>query len=297
MAELADGFIALPGGLGTLEELTEVASWAQLDLHAKPIGLLGPDGYWDGLLAWLDRAVAEGFIAPHHRTLVAVDRRPGRAAGTVRGVDPAGLALVGRARSLTQGVGVGFGVFVGVGVGQGVGGVPGAGKSMAATARIVLRSGTCDVAVAGLLRVDERMTDDRADHRVVATHLVHDRGEFGEAVDRDVRLDGVAHGLEQRRQLEQDAAAARHLVAQRDEDLLLAIGPGEVALARALADPGVGERLGAGEMVRPLLDDEPVAVRGRSRRSGVGTNLFLTSTSTPPTASTIATNPTKSIRA
>ncbi len=74
MARLAGGFIALPGGFGTLEELTEVASWAQLDLHAKPIGLLGPDGYWDGLLSWLDRAVAEGFIAPHHRTLVAVDR-------------------------------------------------------------------------------------------------------------------------------------------------------------------------------------------------------------------------------
>ena len=73
MAELSDGFIALPGGFGTLEELTEVVSWAQLDLHTKPIGLLGPAGYWDGLLAWLDRVVAEGFITPQHRTLVAVD--------------------------------------------------------------------------------------------------------------------------------------------------------------------------------------------------------------------------------
>jgi hypothetical protein len=73
MAELSDGFVALPGGFGTLEELTEVVSWAQLDLHAKPIGLLGPAGYWDGLLAWLDRVVAEGFIAPRHRALVAVD--------------------------------------------------------------------------------------------------------------------------------------------------------------------------------------------------------------------------------
>ena len=73
MAELSDGFIALPGGFGTLEELTEVVSWAQLDLHAKPIGLLGPNGYWDGLLGWLDRVVAEGFIAPPHRALVAVD--------------------------------------------------------------------------------------------------------------------------------------------------------------------------------------------------------------------------------
>jgi uncharacterized protein (TIGR00730 family) len=73
MAALADGFIALPGGLGTLEELAEVASWAQLDLHSKPIGLLGRDGYWDALLAWLDHAVAEGFLAPDHRALVTFD--------------------------------------------------------------------------------------------------------------------------------------------------------------------------------------------------------------------------------
>lgn len=73
MADLADGFIALPGGLGTLEELAEVASWAQLGLHDKPIGLLGRDGYWDLLLAWLDHAVAEGFLAPDNRALVAQD--------------------------------------------------------------------------------------------------------------------------------------------------------------------------------------------------------------------------------
>jgi uncharacterized protein (TIGR00730 family) len=73
MAELAQGFIALPGGLGTLEELAEVASWAQLELHHKPIGLLGYDGYWDALLGWLDRAVAEGFISPAHRRLIGVD--------------------------------------------------------------------------------------------------------------------------------------------------------------------------------------------------------------------------------
>ncbi|HEV8401436.1 MAG TPA: TIGR00730 family Rossman fold protein [Candidatus Limnocylindrales bacterium] len=74
MSELADGFIALPGGLGTLEELAEVASWAQLGLHAKPIGLLGPDGYWDALAGWLDHAVDEGFVAPGHRALVVIDR-------------------------------------------------------------------------------------------------------------------------------------------------------------------------------------------------------------------------------
>jgi uncharacterized protein (TIGR00730 family) len=72
MAELADGFIALPGGLGTLEELAEVASWAQLDLHAKPIGLLG-GAYWAPLLAWLDGAIAEGFIAADHGRLIALD--------------------------------------------------------------------------------------------------------------------------------------------------------------------------------------------------------------------------------
>jgi uncharacterized protein (TIGR00730 family) len=73
MAATSDGFIALPGGLGTLEELAEVASWAQLGLHAKPIGLLGPAGYWDALLGWLDHAVAEGFIAQGHRGLVDLD--------------------------------------------------------------------------------------------------------------------------------------------------------------------------------------------------------------------------------
>ena len=73
MAALSDGFIALPGGLGTLEELAEVVSWAQLGLHAKPIGLLEVAGYWDALLAWLDHAVAEGFIAPGNRALIALD--------------------------------------------------------------------------------------------------------------------------------------------------------------------------------------------------------------------------------
>ena len=73
MSDLADGFIALPGGLGTLEELAEVVSWAQLELHRKPIGLLGRAGYWEQLLGWLDHAVAEGFVAPHHRRLLTVD--------------------------------------------------------------------------------------------------------------------------------------------------------------------------------------------------------------------------------
>ena len=73
MAELSDGFIALPGGLGTLEELAEVLSWAQLDLHAKPIGLLDVGGYFAPFEAFLDHAVAEGFIAERHRRLLLID--------------------------------------------------------------------------------------------------------------------------------------------------------------------------------------------------------------------------------
>jgi uncharacterized protein (TIGR00730 family) len=73
MAELADAFIALPGGLGTLEELAEVLSWAQLELHAKPIGLLDVGSYFDALDAFLDHALAEGFVAERHRRLLLRD--------------------------------------------------------------------------------------------------------------------------------------------------------------------------------------------------------------------------------
>ena len=73
MAELADAFIALPGGLGTLEELAEVLSWAQLDLHAKPIGLLDVGGYFAASTAFLDHARREGFVAERHRRLLLVD--------------------------------------------------------------------------------------------------------------------------------------------------------------------------------------------------------------------------------
>ncbi|MEA2517933.1 MAG: hypothetical protein QOF49_13 [Chloroflexota bacterium] len=73
MAERADAFIALPGGLGTLEELAEVLSWAQLELHAKPVGLLDVGGYFAGLQAFLDRAVADGFLATRSRRLLLRD--------------------------------------------------------------------------------------------------------------------------------------------------------------------------------------------------------------------------------
>ncbi len=70
MADLADGFIALPGGLGTLEELAEVVTWAQLGLHSKPIGLLDVDGFFDLLLQFVDNMVTEGFLQPSHRSLL-----------------------------------------------------------------------------------------------------------------------------------------------------------------------------------------------------------------------------------
>jgi uncharacterized protein (TIGR00730 family) len=70
MVELADGFLALPGGYGTLEEFSEVVTWAQLGLHRKPCGLLDVDGYFDPLLALFDRAVADGFLRPENRALV-----------------------------------------------------------------------------------------------------------------------------------------------------------------------------------------------------------------------------------
>jgi uncharacterized protein (TIGR00730 family) len=70
MAELADGFIALPGGFGTYEEFCEILTWSQLGLHAKPCGLLNVDGFFDPLLALFDRAVDDGFLRPEYRSMV-----------------------------------------------------------------------------------------------------------------------------------------------------------------------------------------------------------------------------------
>ncbi len=74
MAELADGFVALPGGMGTLEELFEVATWTQLGLHAKPLGLLDVRGYYRQLVAFLDHAVTEGFVTPENREMLVVEQ-------------------------------------------------------------------------------------------------------------------------------------------------------------------------------------------------------------------------------
>ena len=78
MAQLADAFVALPGGLGTLEELFEVWTWAQLGLHSKPCGLLNTARYYDPLIAFLDHARDEGFIRHAQREALVVDDDPNR---------------------------------------------------------------------------------------------------------------------------------------------------------------------------------------------------------------------------
>ncbi len=72
MEKLSDGFIALPGGLGTLEELFEMLTWAQLGLHNKPCGILNISGYFDSLIRFLDIAVNEGFLKPANRSLLKI---------------------------------------------------------------------------------------------------------------------------------------------------------------------------------------------------------------------------------
>ena len=76
MAELADAFVAMPGGFGTLDELFEIVTWAQLEIHAKPIGLLNFAGYFDPLIRYLDHAVDQGFVRPEHRALLHVAEDP-----------------------------------------------------------------------------------------------------------------------------------------------------------------------------------------------------------------------------
>jgi uncharacterized protein (TIGR00730 family) len=77
MSELADAFIALPGGFGTLEEFAEAVTWTQLGIHDKACGLLNIEGYWQPLLSWMDQAVAEGFLKAANRSLVIEGDEPG----------------------------------------------------------------------------------------------------------------------------------------------------------------------------------------------------------------------------
>jgi uncharacterized protein (TIGR00730 family) len=76
MADLSDAFVAVPGGIGTLEELIEVYTWSQLGIHAKACGVLNVRGYYDALAAFLDHAVDEGFLRPQHRAVLTVAADP-----------------------------------------------------------------------------------------------------------------------------------------------------------------------------------------------------------------------------
>lgn len=88
MAELADGFVALPGGFGTLEELLEVLTWAQLGFHRNPCGLLNIDGYFDQLVAFLDHQTAQGFVRDEHRDLLVVAADAGELLDAFIAYDP-----------------------------------------------------------------------------------------------------------------------------------------------------------------------------------------------------------------
>ena len=91
MAERADGFIAMPGGMGTLEEIFEVLTWAQLGIHAKPCGLLDVRGYFDPLLCFLDDAVSHRFLRPQHRSMLLVASEPDEMLDAFEGYRPIGV--------------------------------------------------------------------------------------------------------------------------------------------------------------------------------------------------------------
>jgi uncharacterized protein (TIGR00730 family) len=88
MADMSDAFIALPGGLGALEQFLEIVTWAQLGLHAKPCGMLNVAGYFDELDRFLDHAVREGFVAEQHRELLLIEDDPARLVARLRAHQP-----------------------------------------------------------------------------------------------------------------------------------------------------------------------------------------------------------------
>jgi uncharacterized protein (TIGR00730 family) len=77
MADLADGFIAVPGGWGTIEEFFEILTWGQLGMHHKPCGLLNVQGYFDRLLSFVDYSIDEGFVRREYRSMISVASSPG----------------------------------------------------------------------------------------------------------------------------------------------------------------------------------------------------------------------------
>ncbi len=91
LAQLSDGFLAMPGGLGTMEELFEIWTWGQLGLHRKPYGLFEVNGFYAPLLAFLDHAVKEGFIRQEYRSLLVVDDDPAALIARMEGVEPPAL--------------------------------------------------------------------------------------------------------------------------------------------------------------------------------------------------------------
>jgi uncharacterized protein (TIGR00730 family) len=88
MYDLSDGFVALPGGLGTLEELFEITTWSQLGLHVKPSGILDVGGFYDLLVGFLDHVTPEGFVDPEHRRLLVVEERPEALLAALRAFEP-----------------------------------------------------------------------------------------------------------------------------------------------------------------------------------------------------------------
>jgi uncharacterized protein (TIGR00730 family) len=97
MADMSDGFIAFPGGIGTLEGFVEVLTWGQLGIHSKPAGILNVERYFDGLTGFLDHAVREGFLTEAHRGAIMVESDPGVLLDRLRSYAPLeGEKLMGR---------------------------------------------------------------------------------------------------------------------------------------------------------------------------------------------------------
>jgi uncharacterized protein (TIGR00730 family) len=97
MADMSDGFIALPGGIGTLEGFFEILTWSQLGIHAKPSGILNVAGYFDGLTRFLDHAVKEGFLTEEHRSAIIMETEPRRLLERMQAyTPPASEKLMGR---------------------------------------------------------------------------------------------------------------------------------------------------------------------------------------------------------
>jgi uncharacterized protein (TIGR00730 family) len=100
MAELSDAFVAVPGGIGTLEELIEVYTWSQLGIHQKACGVLNVDGYYDHLAAFLDHAVTQGFLRSQHRAVLSVADEPAELLDRLAAYEP---PVVGKWLELDQG--------------------------------------------------------------------------------------------------------------------------------------------------------------------------------------------------